>query len=368
MDSRLSAIKVLWLMLHLLGLIILSTSACQRLNPSQPPPIAPLHLRYANVFELDDNYPPSDLFGHSYVSTGSTGEIYIVNIETGETRKLTSDGRMKYDPVISEGYVAWMEYHNPSKLSDGVASSDIFALDLQTGEERRITNVAAQRGQLGIHGHRLVWTENRHQGTGSDIYAYDLDSDGMIPVVVAPGTQREPDIYGNKVVWSDNRDSPHLGTVKAGCGNCAENTFDIYLYDFETEETRPIVQTGALNSSPSVHSGKVVWLRYRTNPDSASVYLLDLETGLEREIADTGRHGGRPLISDRYVAWSVEWPCDVRSNNEPKVTGLYISNIKERETTQLSDYAEPRALIHENVLVIIEGCHLIEEIYAVFLE
>ncbi len=368
MDSRLSAIKVLWLMLHLLGLIILSTSACQRLNPSQPPPIAPLHLRYANVFELDDNYPPSDLFGHSYVSTGSTGEIYIVNIETGETRKLTSDGRMKYDPVISEGYVAWMEYHNPSKLSDGVASSDIFALDLQTGEQRRMTDAPAERYGLRMHGHRLVWQEKRNEETGFDIYAYDLESDEVIPIAVDPGTQQEPAIYDNIVVWADNRDSPHLGTVKVGCGNCAENTFDIYLYDFEAGETRPIVQTGALNASPSIHGGNVVWLRYRTNPDSASVYLLDLETGLEREIADTGRHGGRPLISDRYVAWSVEWPCDVRSNNEPKVTGLYISDIKENETTQLSDYVEPRALIDGNVAVIAEGCHLTGRVCAVFLE
>ena len=358
MCSRMaSAIKALRPALYTLALVVLSASACQRLNPDERPQLVPLHLRFENVFELDNNYPPSDLFGRSYVSTGTTGEIYIVNIETGQTRRLTGDGRPKHAPALSEGYVAWIEYDNPSKFSDGRASNDIFVLDMETGEQRRITDAPAERTGLSVHGHRLVWSERRYQGTGSDIYAYDLESGEEIPVSVGPGSQREPAIHGNMVVWADNRDSPHLGTVKAGCGNCAENTFDIYLYDFETGETRPIVQTGALNASPSVYGGKVVWLRYRTDPDSASVYLLDLETGLERRIADPGIHGGRPLISGRHVAWSMEWPCDVSSNNQPKITGLYLSDIakRETETTQLSGYIEPRSLIHDNVLVIIEG-------------
>ena len=362
--GRLASSPFLWV------LFLLIVSGCGRSNPHTPPPIVPLHLRGMNVVELDSNYPPFDLFGHSYVSTGTTGEIYLVDIETGETRKLTSDGRRKYDPVLSENHVAWIEYHEPSKLSDRRASNDIFALDLKTGEQRRITDVPAEREGLSIDGYRLVWSESRYQGTGSNIYAYDLESNEEIPVAVGLGAQREPAIHENYVVWMDNRNRPNDLSTRggSGCGNCAENWHDIYLYDFDTGEERLIVQTGALNASPVVHGNHVAWLRYQTDPDSSSVYLLDLETGLEREIGNTGGHGGRPLISDRYVAWSVRWSCDVRSNNEPKITGLYISDLKEHETTQLSDYVEPNALIHENVIVITEGCHSIERVYAVFLE
>ena len=360
--GRLASSPFIWV------LFLLIVSACGRSNPHTPPPIAPLHLRGMNVVELDSKYPPFDLFGHSYVSTGTTGEIYLVDIETGEKRKLTSDGRLKYYPVLSGDHVAWIEYHKPSKLPGRASSNDILVLDLETGEQRRLTTEPAEREGLRIHGHRLVWSENRHQETGSDIYAYDLESNEEIPVAVWPGAQQEPAIHENTVVWADNRNSPHVGTIKAGCGNCAENTFDIYLYDFDTGEERPIVQTGALNTGPAVYGSRVAWLRYQTDPDSSSVYLLDLETGLEREIGNTGRHGGWPLVSDRYVAWSVRRDCDVRLGNDPKITGLYISDLQEHETTQLSNYVEPNALIHENVIVITEGCDSIGRVYAVFLE
>lgn len=351
-----------------IGLLVLSAYACQVFDDSLPPRPTPLSLAGMKAAELDKSYPPSDLFGNEYAATGPDGEIFIVTIENGKARKVTGDGHRKYSPVISKSYVAWIEYHNPSRLEEG-ASNDIYALNLETGERQRVTSVPAERFGLSVRGSRLVWNEDRKQGTDYDIYAYDLTSNEEIPVAVMPGYQGQPAIYENTVVWVDDRNNPDVGTVKAGCGNCAENRRDIYLYDFETAEERLIVQTGALNASPSIHGNKIVWLRYRIDPESTSVYLLDLETGLEREISNMGyRHGGQPLVSDRYVVWSVRWPCDVRSNIEPKNTGLYVYELETNATTQISNYVEPKALIDESTVIVTEGCHRISRIYAVLLE
>ena len=215
--------------------LMLTVLACEpSYDPPQNPrstliPMAGLDLQY-----LDYSYPPTGISGNRYVARGSEGEVHMGDIRTGEIHQLTDDGRKKYAPVMSEHHVAWTEHHSPSKLGKGRPSGDIFVLDLDSGEQRRITDVPAQRAQLDIHGHRLVWRENRYQGTGYDIYAYDLDSNEEIPIAVRPGYQGSPDMHDEKIVWSDGRNSPHLGTVKEGCSNCAENTRDIYLYDFNS--------------------------------------------------------------------------------------------------------------------------------------
>ena len=163
------------------ALLSLAVLACQ---PSNDPPLiprpTPIPLTGMNVVELDRTYPPTGMSGHSYVSRGSNGEIYILNIQTGEARQLTDDGLKKYGPVMSERYVAWTERHSPTKLEGRAPSSDIYVLDLATGDQRRITYVPAQRSQLDIHVHRLVWRENRRKGGGSDIYAYELESNEAI--------------------------------------------------------------------------------------------------------------------------------------------------------------------------------------------
>ena len=348
--------------------LLMALLACEPSNaPPQSPRPTPVPPAGLDLEYLDYSYPPSGMSGHSYVSRGSDGEIYMLNIQTGRTRQLTDDGVKKYSPVMSDRYVAWTEHHSPTKLAVRSPSSDIVVLDLESGARRRITDVPAQRSQLDMHGHRLVWTENRHTGGGSDIYAHDLESKEEIPIAVRPGYQGQPNIYGDIVVWTDNRDSPILGTPREGCSNCADNRRDIYLYDFTTGHERKVVSTGALNASPSVHGNNLVWLGYTTEPVSASVHLLDLETGVETEISKVdASHASLTLPFGRYVTWSITWPCDVISSDMPEDTGLYLYDIETGRTTKITDYVEPLALMDDGVVIVTERCFGISRLYAVF--
>ena len=354
--------------LALAALLFLMALACQPSNEPPPRP-TPIPMAGLDLEYLEHTYLPTGVSGNSYVAMGSDGEVYIVGIKTGEAHQLTHDGRKKYGPVISERYVVWTEHHSPTRLPVRAPSSDIYMLDLDTGDKRLITDVPAQRSHLDIHGHRLVWRENRHQGTGYDIFSYDLESNEEIPISVRPGYQGEPAIHGDIVVWSDNRNSPLLGTVKAGCSNCPENHRDIYLYNFTTGEEREVISTGALNTSPSIHGNRLVWLKYTTEPASSSVYLLDLETGLETELGNTGeRYGGQSLIYGQYVTWSIMWSCDMSSPDKPKDTGLYLYDIETGNTTKITNYVEPMALMGDGVVIVIERCFGISRLYTVFLE
>ena len=84
---------------------------------------------------------------------------------------------------------------------------DIFIMNLATGEQRRITELPARRRNLSIEGNLLVWQDNRNEvgehHTHYDIYAYDIDAGKEIAVEVAPGAQRYPAVQGGRAVWLD---------------------------------------------------------------------------------------------------------------------------------------------------------------------
>ena len=218
-------------MLCILGLAAL---ACQ---PMPTPDHTPIVLSDFKVVDLGSVYRPTGLSGDRSVGVDRHGEVYLVNVRTGKVQQLTDDGHPKYQPVISGNLVAWTDqsrgietYDNNSLTGRGLAD-DIFVLDLATGERRRITVVPAKRHGLRISENRLVWQENRNEFgehySHNDIYAYDLEADEEMEVVVAPGAQHLVAIEGDRIVWADNRNSGIMGTDRSGCFDCPDNRFDI---------------------------------------------------------------------------------------------------------------------------------------------
>ena len=218
------------------------------------PPAAPKPAEGLRIVELDNQYRPVYAHGLEYAAIGLDGQLYIINVRTGEMDRATDDEHPKYHAAFSADYVAWIDHRRKIELP-GVDSNptfnysgDIFVLDRATGEEKRITGDPARRMSLESSGDWLVWMDRRNEsGQKSDhfdIYAYNLRTGEEIPVAVAPGSQRSPAIHGTMVVWADNRNSPAMGTSKAGCGNCPENRFEIHALDLSTGEERVLVENG----------------------------------------------------------------------------------------------------------------------------
>lgn len=200
-----------------------------------------------------------------------------------------------------------------------------------------------------------------------DIYAYDITSGKEIPVAKATSGHHWPAIHGDTVVWTDNRNSPARDTRKAGCSNCADNPFDIYVYDFTTGQETLLHASGHYNGTPSIHGQYVVWQEFYAEGKSR-IKLLDRTTGQQRTLAEAGRFEATPSVSDNYVVWSVRLTCDVVGPDTGRVrTGVFAYNLQTTDIRQLSNYIEPRAWLHNNVVLIQEGCHVISRVYAVYL-
>ena len=355
--------------------------ACDRISfgARLPPLPTPLPLPEFRGAELPTDGWLTDMYGDKAVGITDDGEVMLIDVRTGETRQLTDDEHRKWDVVLSSDHVAWVDQSRevllPKENGRVEFADDIFIMNLNTGERRRITDTPSNRRHLRISGSRLVWQDNRNEleekQNNYDIYAFDLRNGREIPVAIAPGNQKEPAIHGDTVVWSDNRNSPEIGTSTAGCHNLAERRCDIYSYDFTTGEENLLVQTGRNNGLPSIHGDLVVWQRYLEEGQSLIV-LLDLRTGEQRDIGLGGRSHADPSVSGSHVVWSVREACDVvgpsgLGGNEA-ATGAYAYRLETGEVLRLSNYMEPTTLLHDDVAVVTEACFVASRRYAVFLD
>ena len=328
--------------------------------------------------EMDVHGILTGMHGDNAVSTHDDGEVWLTNIRTGEARQLTDDGRYKWGAVLSDTHVAWIERGEEIQLpSDGGSknTANVFVMDLRSGEQRRITDVPANRNHLRISSSWLVWADNRNEIQERleryNIYAYDLSKNQEIPVAVAIGHQKQPAIHGDVVVWSDNRNSPQIGSRGEGCHDLPDRRCDIYSYNLVTGEERLLAQTGTNNGLPSIHGDLVVWQQYLES-GSSLIVLLDMSTGKQRDIGTGGRSNTQPLVSANHVVWAVKEPCDVgglpRFLGNKSATGAFAYRLDTGEVRRLSNYVEARALLHGNTAVITEGCQVPSRRYAVFLE
>ena len=367
--------------LAILFAVFVGILACHIVAPGTPlPPLpTPLSSSEFGVLELDTRGMLTDMHGDNAVGIDEDGELWLVNVRTGDTRQLTDDGHYKWGPVLSAAHVAWIAKGEDIRLpgDDGGSknTADVFVMDLLTGEQRRITDVPANRNHLRISGSWLVWQDNRNElqerRERYDIYAYDLSDGREIPVAVAPGHQRQPAIHGDIVVWSDNRNSPQIGTRAEGCHDLPERRCDIYSYNLATGEEKLLAQTGNNNGSPSIHGDLVVWQQY-LEAGGSIIILLDLDTGELLDIGSGGRSETRPLISGNHVVWSVKEACDVGGFpsffRNKSATGAFAYRLDTGEVRRLSAYSEARALLHDDVAVVTEGCQMAARRYAVFLD
>ena len=328
------------------------------------------------IVELDPTFRPVYVDGLEYAAIGRDDQLYLVNVETGEASQVVNDEHPKYEAAFSAHYAAWTDRRREIELpsvdsnSPFSYSDDIFVLDRATGEQWRITEETARRNGLETSGDWLVWQDSRNdtgQHYTSDIYAHSLRTGREIPVAVAPGSQRSPAIDGDTVVWADNRNSPAIGTAKAGCGNCPENRFDIYAMDLSTGEQRVLFENGHLNQAPDINGSYLAWQSFDSERP-AEVRLLDLESGRVQIIAQDEDFHLRPSLSDQYLVWSTSGACDMMTEGDFDITGVFAMHLGTRDTWKLTDYVQPIAAVSGNMVVINEYCWGGGPVYALFLD
>jgi TolB protein len=156
-------------------------------------------------------------------------DIYALNLATSEERRITSDMLVDQAPSVGDGIIVW-------ERCDGYAC-DVFAYDWTSGATVQVTATPwASERFADVSGRTVVF--QREQGTPIDknIVAFDLDT-LTEKVLLLTGDQENAHISGNYVSYNDSESGlPHIGLwdLISGCHfEMTSNPSGQYLNDID---------------------------------------------------------------------------------------------------------------------------------------
>ena len=212
----------------------------------------------------------------------------------------------KLFPKIFEQRVVWQD-HRYQDMTDQDPSvrhnSEVFLYDLETGEEKRVTDADYHQLAPDIYGDHVVWFDERDIAQ-RDVWMYDIATGEQTNISDHPADQLTPSIWQDKVVWADLRNG--TGNTKYTYQN-----LDIYLYDISTGQLRQITDDPADQEHPYIFGRYITWNDMRNGsrpvgggaPSGADVYLYDLETNEEKRVTWHEANDGAGEIAGGNIVW-----------------------------------------------------------------
>jgi beta propeller repeat protein len=164
-----------------------------------------------------------------------TSDIMVYDVSSRVTTDITAGSNSNScEPAVGGSIVAWQDNR------DG--NFEIYAKDLITKEERRITNSLDPDLRPAVNTGKIVWMRC-YANNMCDIYAYDWAMGSTTQVTNTPdGDERIPDIYGPNIVYEALRDGEK----------------DIYLYNLDTSEEKRLSLSGQ-QGNPAIWGDNVVF-------------------------------------------------------------------------------------------------------------
>ena len=234
-------------------------------------------------------------------------DIYLYDLETNQMRQLTTEEHGQISPRIYDDTVVWLDARNQTEPEN---SLDIYTLDLKTNKETRVTaNPTAS--EMAFNGNTIVWTDDRYVDKAVpflgindpklnyDIFAYDLESNKESRITASKNCDRRPAIEGSQITW-----------LRQVTGYKA----DIYSYDLKSRKEALISHDGCAESNPSIQNNRVVWVEQYLEKDAQSDKLTicgsaivhyDLQTKTQTLLTplERGEQSNDPVISGARIMY-----------------------------------------------------------------
>lgn len=232
-----------------------------------------------------------------------SSDIFILDRATGKEKRITETPADRRSLDISGEWLVWQDTRN--EMSGGALVFDIYAYNLRTGKETPVAVAPGSQESPAIHGSTVVWADNRNSpvaGTPEahcsncpenrfDIYAMNLDT-GEERVLVRNGyLNRVPDIFGDHLAWQ---------SFEAG------RPSEIRVLDLRKFNGRKIAQEGNSGATPSLSEQYMVWStsdpcdpREEEHPSLTGVFAMRLATGETWKLS--GRQGTATALSGNMV-------------------------------------------------------------------
>ncbi|GEM_PF-5020906 len=249
--------------------------------------------------------------------TTTQADVYVRNLSTSITTRITSDAAYQNFPDIQGNRVVWQDYRNTPTTNKN--NADIYLYDFLTAQTKQITTNNTYQTSPSVWGNRIAWEDYRNAQTittNADIYLYDVVTNQEVQITSNTAAQIFPDMWEDKIVWEDYRN---------GVG-------DIYMYDLTTKTERAISIFKAYKTHPVIYGNWIVWQDYRNGTTQADLYGFDLSTNQEYPIIVQGEHQDYPQLDGLNLIW-----LDFRSGRQD----IYQAILKNNSTTSVANSDSP---------------------------
>ncbi|MBI5479510.1 MAG: hypothetical protein HY906_11670 [Deltaproteobacteria bacterium] len=110
-------------------------------------------------------------------------DIYAKDLATGEEWAACTDVARQEQPDVEGDIVVWMDFRNSSTPypTTYAASSDVYAANVRTGQEWRVTNLPGLAGDVRIDGGRVFFRWAPDSNPPAQVYVIDLKARGIVP-------------------------------------------------------------------------------------------------------------------------------------------------------------------------------------------
>jgi beta propeller repeat protein len=227
--------------------------------------------------DLADQFDPA-ISGNiiSYTdSRGSDSDIWYYNLATSTEHSATTAAGDQLLSDVSNGIIVY----------EDKPTGSVFAYSTLTDQTRELAH-RTKAWNPAIDQDLAAWSDPRDGN--QEIYAMDLVTGEVRRITNSPNYDVGPDVNNGKIVWQ----------------SCDEVQCDIYCYDWASGTTRQITNTPAVSEkSPHIDGNSIVY----QEEDSPGVTwgricFFDLTTGVERKLSLPGMHRS-PHISGDFVVF-----------------------------------------------------------------
>jgi tol-pal system beta propeller repeat protein TolB len=188
----------------------------------------------------------------------SSGELYIMDVDGSNIRRLTHDDWHENNPALSPDRKK-IAFHR-AKNKQEYLTYEIFVLDLESGEEIRLTNNDVLDGHpdWSPDGKKIVYasfqTSEGNPFNRADIYLVNLDGTGYTQLTSSIWEDNDPEFSpdGTKIAFKSTRDTKQDGKEQ------------IYIMDSDGSNVRRLTFNNGSDHDPSwsPDSKNIVFMRY----------------------------------------------------------------------------------------------------------
>ena len=231
-------------------------------------------------------------------------EIYVMDADGGNQRRLTNNPAGDWNPSWSpDGKRIVFESRRDGHVMNGIPTAEIYVMDADGGNQRRLTNNPSSDSSpsWSPDGKRIAFDSNRDGPFNREIYVIDADGGNLQRLTNNPDDDGwADDRYPS---WSPDGERIVFGARRDGhFENKFAVTYEIYVMDADGRNQRRLTENRNNDRYPvwSPDGKRIAFMADRKgNFEQFDIYVMDADGGNEQN-----------LTQHRAWDWSPSWSPD----------------------------------------------------------